>query len=125
MVPSKFNNSGPNLALLDTGAVEELADENSARQFAKFDNPPTYKIRCVSGEVKNVCRAADVIMQIPGLTRRLNSVIAIDMDKLGRDFGVHTTGILGFETLHMLGVKIDYRDGLVQFGYDPMRWGMK
>jgi hypothetical protein len=24
--------------------------------------------------------------------------------------------------LHMLQVKIDYRDGLVDFAYDPSRW---
>lgn len=29
------------------------------------------------------------------------------------------SGILGFETLYMLQIKIDYRDGLVDFVYDP------
>jgi len=31
------------------------------------------------------------------------------------------SGILGFTLLHLLDIKIDYRDGLVDFEYNPRR----
>ncbi|MGH9716567.1 MAG: hypothetical protein ACRD4R_07560 [Candidatus Acidiferrales bacterium] len=31
--------------------------------------------------------------------------------------------VRGFTMLRMLDVKIDYRDGMVWFGYDAKRWG--
>ena len=37
--------------------------------------------------------------------------------------GTEVSGVLGFTTLRLLDVKIDYRDGLVDFVYDPKRWG--
>jgi hypothetical protein len=36
--------------------------------------------------------------------------------------GTKISGFLGFDTLHMLQLKIDYRDGLVDFVYDASPW---
>ena len=36
-----------------------------------------------------------------------------------RQTGTKVSGILGFNMLRILQVKIDYRDGLVDFLYDP------
>ena len=36
--------------------------------------------------------------------------------------GTEVSGILGFAMLRMLQVKIDYRDGLVDFDYKPNPW---
>jgi hypothetical protein len=38
-----------------------------------------------------------------------------------RQLGTEVSGFLGFDMLRMLEVKLDYRDGLVDFGYDPKR----
>jgi hypothetical protein len=35
--------------------------------------------------------------------------------------GTEVSGFLGFATLKVLEVKLDYRDGLVDFEYDPKR----
>ena len=35
--------------------------------------------------------------------------------------GTEISGILGFTLLRLLDVKIDYRDGLVDFSYNPKR----
>ena len=37
--------------------------------------------------------------------------------------GTEASGVLGFTTLHLLDIKIDYRDGLVDFSYDPKQRG--
>jgi hypothetical protein len=48
---------------------------------------------------------------------------AFDTKPLSDNIGTEVSGFLGFTTLHMLDIKIDYRDGLVDFTYDAKRFG--
>jgi hypothetical protein len=48
----------------------------------------------------------------------------IDQEELGgsvESVGTEISGALGFATLNLLELKIDYRDGLVDLSYDPNR----
>lgn len=49
-------------------------------------------------------------------------LVSFDLTPLSNDAGVEISGILGFAMLRLLDVKIDYRDGLVDFTYDAQRW---
>jgi hypothetical protein len=40
---------------------------------------------------------------------------------LSRHTGTEISGFLGFAMLRLLEVELDYRDGLVDFKYDPKR----
>lgn len=44
---------------------------------------------------------------------------SIDMKSISDSAGTEISGILGFITLRMLDIKIDYRDALVDFAADP------
>ena len=44
---------------------------------------------------------------------------SIDMKSISDSAGTEISGILGFITLRMLDIKIDYRDALVNFEADP------
>ena len=49
-------------------------------------------------------------------------VITVDLSTLSRRTGTEISGFLGFAMLELLPVaKLDYRDGLVDFEYDPQR----
>jgi hypothetical protein len=48
-------------------------------------------------------------------------IITLDLSNLSRHTGTEISGFLGFAMLRMLEVELDYRDGLVDFGYDPKR----
>lgn len=48
-------------------------------------------------------------------------MITLDLSTLGRHTGTEVSGFLGFGMLRLLDVKLDYRDGLVSFEYDPKR----
>ncbi len=41
------------------------------------------------------------------------------MDRLSASNGTEVSGILGMQTLVVLTVDIDYRDGLIHIDYDP------
>jgi hypothetical protein len=43
------------------------------------------------------------------------------MTSISESAGTEISGTLGFTTLNMLDIKIDYRDGLVNLSYDPNR----
>ena len=48
-------------------------------------------------------------------------IITLDLSTVSRHTGTEVSGFLGFAMLRLLEVKLDYRDGLVDFKYDPKR----
>lgn len=44
------------------------------------------------------------------------------LSDISNDMGTDVSGILGFSLLWLLNLKIDYRDGLIGFAYDPNRF---
>ena len=54
--------------------------------------------------------------------QRRTDLIAFDLSHISNNIGTEVSGILGFSLLNMLDMKIDYRDGLVSFTYDPNRF---
>ena len=50
-------------------------------------------------------------------------MVAFDFTRISDNIGTEISGTLGFTLLRFLDIKIDYRDGLVDFEYDTKRWG--
>ena len=48
---------------------------------------------------------------------------AFDITNISDSIGTEISGFLGFTTLRVLDVKIDYRDALIEFKYDAKCWG--
>jgi hypothetical protein len=51
----------------------------------------------------------------------MNIMLSLDMSNISNGTHTEVSGIYGFEMLHMLEIKIDYRDGLVAFKFDSNR----
>jgi hypothetical protein len=49
-------------------------------------------------------------------------IVSLDLSDTSQQIGTEVSGMLGFSTLRRLEVKIDYRDGLVDFSYNPNRF---
>jgi hypothetical protein len=45
----------------------------------------------------------------------MNDTLSLDMSNMSSDAETEISGMYGFEMLHMLEIKVDYRDGLVAF----------
>jgi len=55
-----------------------------------------------------------------GYLRQENQDVAtFDLSHLSDQVGTEISGIQGISTLDLLDIRIDYRDGLVNFGYKP------
>jgi hypothetical protein len=77
------------------------------------------RIRGLSGEVNKVYSASKATLRFGHLQQTNLDMITLDLSTLSRHMGTEISGFLGFNMLRALEVKVDYRDGLVDFVYDP------
>ena len=83
---------------------------------------PRTTVKGISGSVKNVYRADKAVIRFGHLRQENQGLVAFDLTHVSDRIGTEASGILGFAMLRFLDIKIDYRDGLVDFSYDPKRW---
>lgn len=121
LIPTLVNDSKPMMFILDTGASVNLLSVRAGKLVTKVSSDSTVRIKGLSGEVNNVYSSDRATLQFGNLRQPLRNLISIDMSEPSRHLGTEISGFLGFTTLHLLDVKLDYRDGLVDFTYDPNR----
>ena len=76
----------------------------------------------LSGKVKKVFTADKAVIQFGHLRQENRDTVTFDISHISKSMGTEVSGILGFGMLGMLDIKIDYRDGLVDFTYVPNPW---
>ena len=123
LVPTTIGDTSAKLFLLDTGAFNNLISPAAAAEVTKVRGDSDTRVRGVSGSVKNVYRADKAVIQFGHLRQQNEDLVSFDLTHQSDVIGTEVSGILGFAMLRLLEVKIDYRDGLVDFSYDPKRWG--
>jgi len=77
--------------------------------------------RGLSGEVNKVYTSDKADLQFGHFQQPNAGIITLDRSTLSRHSGTEVSGLLGFQVLRLLEVKLDYRDGLVDFEYDSKR----
>jgi tetratricopeptide (TPR) repeat protein len=122
LIPTIANKQAPALFLIDTGSWDSTVNDAFARQITKVFKDTDTTVKGLSGKVANVYRADEVNLQFSHFTQRRTDLIAFDLSHISNNVGTEVSGILGFSLLNMLDIKIDYRDGLVSFTYDPNRF---
>ena len=73
-----------------------------------------------SGEVKDVYVADKANLRFAHLKQDRQGLVTFSLDGISNSLGTEVSGMLGFRMLYMLDMKIDYRDGLVDFTYTPV-----
>jgi len=120
LVPTSVNDSKPMLFGLDTGAFSNILSLRAGRQVGKVSSENRVRVRGLNGEVKEVYSAKATL--VFGRLRQPNlDIITLDLSTVSRLTGTEVSGFLGFSMLRLLEMKLDYRDGLVDFEYDPKR----
>ena len=123
VVPTAVGDVQGKLFLLDSGADMNYIAPAAAREVTKVHGDSNTIVHGLSGSVKNVYRADKAILQFGHLRQENQDLVAFDLTHMSDEVGTEISGTLGFVMLRFLDVKIDYRDGLVDFAYDPKRWG--
>lgn len=123
LVPTSIGQVPGKLFLIDSGAFTNNITPAAAREVTKVHGDSDTIIKGLSGNVKKVYSADKAILQFGHLRQENQDMVAFDFTRISDDIGTEISGTLGFTLLRFLDVKIDYRDGLVNFEYDTKRWG--
>lgn len=119
LVPTKVNESKSVLFLLDTGSYSNLLSVRAGRQVTHVHSNYDVGMLGLSGRVNKVYSSDKATLTFGHLQQTGKDIFTVDLSSIGRPVGTEVSGILGFETLRLLDVELDYRDGLVHFEYDP------
>ncbi|MGD0213300.1 MAG: aspartyl protease family protein [Terriglobales bacterium] len=118
LVPTSVNDSKPMLFGLDTGAFSNILSLRAARQVAKVSSDYRDRVNGLSGPVSQVYSSAKVTLSFGHFRQSNQSLITFDLSGVSSQTGTEVSGFLGFEMLRKLELKLDYRDGLVDFVND-------
>jgi tetratricopeptide (TPR) repeat protein len=118
LIPTRVGDTPPKLFLIDTGAMMNTISPQAAREVTKVRDNDRMHVRGISGSVKNVYSADKAILQFSHFRQENQDLTSFDLSNISRGAGTEVSGILGFTTLRLFTIKIDYRDGLVDFIYN-------
>jgi len=120
LVPTSVNDSPNLLFAVDTGAFANILSLRAGEQMSKVSKEYRLRVGGLNGAVKQVYSAKAVLrfgnLQVPNM-----DIVTLDLASQSRLIETEVSGFLGYGMLRVLEVKLDYRDGLVDFVYDPKR----
>ena len=76
------------------------------------------RVKGLSGDVAKVYTADKVKIRFSRFQEDRQDLIAFDLSNISDGAGTELSVMLGFTMLRVLDIKIDYRDGMVDFTYD-------
>jgi hypothetical protein len=115
LIPTTVNSAPSKLFLIDTGAFDNLLSLAEAQEVSKVSGEYATQVKGMSGKAKRVYSASNATIQFSNVRQQREDLVTLDMTRTSDDFGTEVSGVLGFAMLWMLEMKIDYRDGLVDF----------
>ena len=121
LVPTSVNDSKSMLFGLDTGAFSNILSVRAGRQFSKVNSEDRVRVHGVNGAVDKVYSSEKATLRFGHFQQSNLGIITLDLSTVSRHTGTEVSGFLGFVMLRQLEVELDYRDGLVDFKYDPKR----
>jgi hypothetical protein len=121
LVSSSVNNSSPGLFILATGSARSSISIPLAKEFTTASLTASRRTQGSNGDVKTVYIANDVNLTFGNIKQLNTEIFAEDLSRMSNGFGTEISGTLGLSSLQKMDIKIDYRDGLVQFNFDANR----
>jgi thioredoxin-like negative regulator of GroEL/predicted aspartyl protease len=121
LVPTSVNDSKSMLFGLDTGAFSNILSVRAGRQFSKVNSEDRVRVHGANGAVDKVYSSEKATLRFGHFQQSNLGIITLDLSTISRHTGTEVSGFLGFEMLRKLELKLDYRDGLVDFEFDPKR----
>lgn len=123
LVLTSVNNSKAMLFGLDTGAFSNILSVRAGREVSKVSSEDRVRVHGVNGAVNKVYSSEKATLRFAHFQQSNLGIITLDLSTISRHTGTEVSGFLGFAMLRQLEVELDYRDGLVDFKYDPKRVG--
>jgi tetratricopeptide (TPR) repeat protein len=115
LIPTSVNSTPPRLFMIDTGATDNNMALSAAKAVTRVSLAHDYEVKGVSGKVDKVYAAEDVTLRFANIRQQGQQLFTIDMSGISESFGTEISGLLGLQVLYLMRIRIDYRDGLVDF----------
>jgi predicted aspartyl protease/Tfp pilus assembly protein PilF len=119
LMPTHVNESKAMLFILDTGASLNMISTRAAATVSKVRSEDNLRIKGLSGDVNKVYTTDMAALQFANIRQPNQYMATIDMSRISKNLGIEVSGFIGFPVFRLVEMKIDYRDGLVRFVYDP------
>ncbi len=120
LIPTYVDHTGPMLFMIDTGSFSNILSTQAAQQVTQI-RASGMRVTGMSGSVSKVYTADKATLQFGRFAQENEDMVTFDLSAASRQTGTEVAGILGFRMLRILDIKIDYRDGLVDFLFDVHR----
>jgi hypothetical protein len=91
------------------------------QEASKLRRDSDIRVKGLNGEVKQVYTTGEIALTFGHFRQTRSDLVAFDLSNLSNHVGTEVSGTLGFAMLYLLDIKLDYRDDLVDFEYDPNR----
>lgn len=121
IIPGMINRKNLGLFVIDTGAQMSSLSPQAASAVAKIHADDWRRVNGVNGAVKKVYYANDATVRFGNLEQKYAHMTVFDLGGVSKGVGTEISGMLGEDTLGVLVVHIDYRDGLMKFDYSEDR----
>lgn len=122
LIATRVNDSAGKLFLIDTGSFDNTLSLAMAKEVTKLNLDEDTQVKGLNGNVKQVYRARHAKLQFSHFYQDRQDLVAFDLSNISNGDGTEVSGVLGFAMLGLLDMKIDYRDGLVDFRYGGERF---
>jgi tetratricopeptide (TPR) repeat protein len=113
VVPVVVNDKATGNFILDTGAELNIMSKKLASQVTKATADDEYRIKGVSGNVKEVLTGQKAILQFAKMRIESHDLPVLSLDNTSASEGTEIAGLIGIKVLVQMKMTIDYRDGLV------------
>ena len=121
VLPTVLNDKLIKLFIMDTGMQATNISPDAARAVAKVHFIDRPKYGPAAGGPDKLLVADEISYSFAHFSQKLNGVVAFDTSMATRAAGTEISGFIGANTLQLLTIHIDYRDGLVKMDYVPNR----
>jgi hypothetical protein len=103
------------LFLIDTGSLINMISVTVARGVTKVHEDSQLMVKGLSGTANKISNANDIRLQFGQVRYGISNEAALDLVSISNQIGAEISGVLGSAAFVQLDVRIDYRDGLVDF----------
>lgn len=114
LLNTQVNNSMTGLFVLDSGANVSSISPEIAQKLGRVHEASS-RVIGASGEVNKVAALEDAVLRFSARAEAKQDLVTFDRHSLSRQLETEISGFIGFDMLSRMKVKIDYRDGRVEF----------
>jgi hypothetical protein len=125
ILPTVLNGDKIKLFIADAAADVTNISASAALDVAKVHEDKTMEHPGPGGGVEKIFVADEISFNFAHVAQKLNGVVSSNTSFASKGAGMEISGSLGMNTLILLTLHIDYRDGLLKAEYVPGRGNPK